>query len=410
MASTYTVKPDGGVSVVRAQWTAAYINTLPDSSFLYIEPGGTKDADGKTTPRSLRHFPVKDAQGNVDMPHLRNALSRIPQSNLPASVKAQCVAKANRMMPSQNSGRGPRRDEFRARPVGYELRQDGDGMPTLTGHLAVFDEWAEINSMAEGHFLERISPGAFTKTIKENLPRMRCLFNHGKDPVFAEKPLGPITSLTPDDRGLAYEVELLDTSYNRDLVQMLRANPPVLGSSFRFAVTRETFNRKADKSQHNPRGLPERTVQEVRMSEFGPVTFPAYAGTGAGLRSVTDRMMFGEERMDYDDVDTLAQMICLAVDYIGEQDEPGDETNVPKMEAVIQTLYELQGYEVQEPEAPEDEGDGEMASTDDRAEGTTSGSRTSTTTSAAYSTLVVDAARTPSKTYLEKGKRSWELP
>jgi hypothetical protein len=39
---------------------------------------------------------------------------------------------------------------------------------------------------------------------------------------------------------------------------------------------------------YNPEGLPERRVKEVRLHEFGPVTFPAYIGAGAGLRSMTD--------------------------------------------------------------------------------------------------------------------------
>ena len=63
-----------------AVWTTAYINDLPDSSFAYIEPGGTKDKDGKTVPRSKRHFPFKDKNGKIDKPHLRNALARAPQS------------------------------------------------------------------------------------------------------------------------------------------------------------------------------------------------------------------------------------------------------------------------------------------------------------------------------------------
>ena len=63
-----------------AVWTTAYIDTLPDSCFAYIEPGGTKDSEGKTTPRSKRHFPYKDASGKVDLVHLRNALARASQS------------------------------------------------------------------------------------------------------------------------------------------------------------------------------------------------------------------------------------------------------------------------------------------------------------------------------------------
>jgi len=89
--------------LLKAVWTAAYINDLPDGAFLHIESGGTKDSDGKTTPRSLRHFPYKDADGNIDLPHLRNALARIPQSNLPASVKEELTRKAQRILDSQKA-------------------------------------------------------------------------------------------------------------------------------------------------------------------------------------------------------------------------------------------------------------------------------------------------------------------
>jgi hypothetical protein len=67
----------------KATWDIAYINDLPDSAFLYIEPGGEKDDEGKTKPRSMRHFPYRDSGGAVDLPHLRNAIARIPQSNAP---------------------------------------------------------------------------------------------------------------------------------------------------------------------------------------------------------------------------------------------------------------------------------------------------------------------------------------
>lgn len=85
---------------LKAKWSTAAINNLPDSAFLYIEPGGSKDSSGKTTPRSLRHFPVRDASGKLDIPHLRNALSRIPQSGLPAGVKSRLAAEAQRLLES----------------------------------------------------------------------------------------------------------------------------------------------------------------------------------------------------------------------------------------------------------------------------------------------------------------------
>lgn len=60
--------------VTKADMSTADVNDLPDSDFAYIEPGGTKDESGRTTPRSLRHFPLNDEA------HVRNALSRAPQS------------------------------------------------------------------------------------------------------------------------------------------------------------------------------------------------------------------------------------------------------------------------------------------------------------------------------------------
>lgn len=66
-----------------AVWSTAFTNDLPDSAFLYIAPGGEKDDEGKTVPRTLRYFPVRDQNGALDLPHLRNAIARIPQSTAP---------------------------------------------------------------------------------------------------------------------------------------------------------------------------------------------------------------------------------------------------------------------------------------------------------------------------------------
>ena len=63
------------------------VNNLPDSDFAYISPGGTKDSEGKTTPRSLRHLPIPDAA------HVRNALARLNQTKIPAAAKKSALAK-----------------------------------------------------------------------------------------------------------------------------------------------------------------------------------------------------------------------------------------------------------------------------------------------------------------------------
>ncbi len=65
-------------------------NNLPDSDFAYISPGGHKDSEGKTTPRSLRHLPIPDAA------HVRNALARLDQTDIPPAAKKEALAKIKR--------------------------------------------------------------------------------------------------------------------------------------------------------------------------------------------------------------------------------------------------------------------------------------------------------------------------
>ncbi len=72
--------------VVKAEASTATQNDHPDSDFAYVESGGKKDESGKTTPRSLRHFPI------YDKAHAANALARAPQS--PFGDKAMPKIKA----------------------------------------------------------------------------------------------------------------------------------------------------------------------------------------------------------------------------------------------------------------------------------------------------------------------------
>jgi len=84
------ISPPPKAPVSMAAWDTAYINDLPDSAFAYVTPGD-KDEAGKTVPRANRYLPHHDAGGAVDLPHLRNALARAPQTNLPPDARAQAV-------------------------------------------------------------------------------------------------------------------------------------------------------------------------------------------------------------------------------------------------------------------------------------------------------------------------------
>lgn len=77
----------------KALWDTAYINDLEDSAFAYIEDGGEKDSEGKTVPRSKRHLPYKNKEGKIDAAHVRNAIARLPQTNISDEAKASALRK-----------------------------------------------------------------------------------------------------------------------------------------------------------------------------------------------------------------------------------------------------------------------------------------------------------------------------
>jgi len=64
----------------RAAWSSAYVSSLPDSSFAAIDESG-------------RHLPYKDKDGKVDLPHLRNALARLNQTQISPDLKAKARKK-----------------------------------------------------------------------------------------------------------------------------------------------------------------------------------------------------------------------------------------------------------------------------------------------------------------------------
>lgn len=162
----------------------------------------------------------------------------------------------------------------------------GDGR-TLFGHFSVFNTWYEVNSVWEGNFLERIAPGAFGRTIAERGDQVRALYDHGHDPQLGNKPLGPFRVLSEDKVGGYYEIALIDTDYNRDFI-IPAARAGLLGASFRFRVRAEEWKDDPGVGDHNPQGIPERTITDTDLYELGPVTFPASAAASAALRSTSD--------------------------------------------------------------------------------------------------------------------------
>lgn len=188
------------------------------------------------------------------------------------------------------------------REVPFSLRDDlgeaaGDGN-NIDGYGAVFDQPTHISSW-EGDFDEDIAKGAFRKTLRENTPVMQ--YDHGRHPLIGSIPLGRWDIAEEDDLGLHCVGRLSDNW----LIQPVRdaiAGPDgngggITGMSFRFSVVRDVWVDKDGKKIKDEelfdllwygagdRGPIKRTLQEVKVSEVGPVAWPAYTQTSVGVRS-----------------------------------------------------------------------------------------------------------------------------
>lgn len=241
------------------------------------------------------HYLGKDANASG----VRAARQRFAQTQgLTDREKARTHLFETHKLPSDegSASRPPRDGIVRATTGSIELRSvDGDPREHMVGHFAPFDEWTEIDSLVEGRFMEQFVRGSFTKTFSDHTPKV--LFQHGMDPALHNKPIGIPEVLREEELGAYYDVPLF-AGLPELFMEGLRSDPPAYGASFRFRVMREEIDEEPERSDHNPDGLPERTVKEADVMEFGPVTFPAYAGATAGVRSMTDEFVFADFASD----------------------------------------------------------------------------------------------------------------
>lgn len=195
-------------------------------------------------------------------------------------------------------------------PGFVEPKEEGK-MPHLIGSFAPYDEWAEINSRVEGHFMERHARSAWSQSLQSNRANLRVLFQHGEDAQTGVMPLGTIEHLEAGKRAVDYDVALFDADYVHRILPALRAGQ--MGTSWTFHPVKGKFSvdPRPKRSAYNPQGIPEITHHEIKMVEFGPCMFPAYEGATAGVRSMTDYYL--RQRLGINiDPETLQQMLTTA--------------------------------------------------------------------------------------------------
>jgi HK97 family phage prohead protease len=169
------------------------------------------------------------------------------------------------------------------------IRSGGTGR-TVEAYLAVFDETAEIVDQ-DGHYLERNSAKAFTKTIAERQGRFPVVYHHGLTIAGTPSergsvPIGVSTEVRVDKRGALTIAEYGRSELADEVLEAIRMG----------AVTAQSYGGRFIKSDpaRPPGGFRAgaggrlRTVTrlEVALREFGPTPFPAFAGAAiTGIRT-----------------------------------------------------------------------------------------------------------------------------
>lgn len=155
--------------------------------------------------------------------------------------------------------------EKRARPI--EIRAEKG--KKVGGYAAVFNSETDIG----GYFREVIAPGAFSEAVKQDV---RALLDHDSGRVIGRTSAGTLR-LTEDDKGLAVEIDLPDTSDGRDAAVLIERGD-LSGMSFGFIVTHDEWDETGD--------VPVRTIHKVDLREVSVVAFPAYDDTSIAMRSL----------------------------------------------------------------------------------------------------------------------------
>lgn len=167
-----------------------------------------------------------------------------------------------------------------------EARAEGDAAK-LAGYGAVYYDGTQGTEFvlwddAYGRAVERILPGAFNGVLTRP-DDVRGLFNHDANYVLGRTKNGTM-ALAVDSKGLRYDITLGKSSQASDVAEMIRRGD-VSGSSFSFVIPPEgetwTTTKGADGKRNSIR-----EISSVSVYDVGPVTFPAYSGTTAGLRSI----------------------------------------------------------------------------------------------------------------------------
>ena len=129
----------------------------------------------------------------------------------------------------------------------------------VRGYAAVYDSDSEFMG-----YYEQIEKGAFVDVMNDDV---RAYYNHDENYLLGRVSSGTLRIGT-DKRGLYYEVDLPNTTYANDLVELMKRGD-INQSSFAFLIGQDRWEERDGKTY--------RIIEKVsRLIDVSPVAMPAY--------------------------------------------------------------------------------------------------------------------------------------
>lgn len=150
------------------------------------------------------------------------------------------------------------------------------GQPTrLVGYAAKFGATSEDL----GGFRERIRPGAFAGSLRSS-SGIAALYEHDSTRILGTTANGSL-KLSEDDKGLRFELDVVNTSWGRDVLELVRTRT-VGGCSFGFVTPKggDVFTTEGGKTI--------RELVNVDLREITITSRPAYRAASVSVRVAPD--------------------------------------------------------------------------------------------------------------------------
>lgn len=182
-----------------------------------------------------------------------------------------------------------------AASIGTHKRADGTETKCVEGYGIVFynatDAGTEYRMFDD--LVERVDPASVNRSIAAGVA-CRCFVNHNPDNMLGRCDKGTMR-LSVDQRGCKYSCDLPNTQVGRDTEENL-TNGNLDGSSFSFEIIGQRWE---DIKREDGSILTIRTITDMNLFEMGPVNFPAYEATTAGLGGKESPESIRQQRDDW---------------------------------------------------------------------------------------------------------------